>query len=36
MIVFKKTYANVTANVTSIVTTSELYTDNFVKSENII
>ena len=31
-----KTYANVTANVTSIVTTSYTYTDNLVKSVNII
>ena len=36
MIVVKKTYANVTANLTSTVTTSDTYTYNLVKSVNII
>ena len=36
MIFVKKTYVNVTANVTSIVTTSDTYTDNVVKSVNSI
>ena len=36
MIVVKKSYANVTANVTSTVTNSDTYTDNLVKSVNII
>ena len=44
IIVVKKTYANVTAivtctvtyTVTSTVTTSDIYTDNLVKSVNII
>ena len=36
MIVVKKAYANVTANVTFTLTTSDTYTDNLVKSINII
>ena len=36
MIVVKKSYANVTANVTSTVTNSDTFTDNLVKSVNII
>ena len=36
MIVVKKSYANITVNVTSTVTTSDSYTDNLVKSVNII
>ena len=36
MIVVKKTYANVTVNVTSTVTTYDTYTDNLVKLVNII
>ena len=36
MIVIKKSYANVTANVTYTVTISDTYTDNLVKSINII
>ena len=36
MIVVKKSYSNVTANVTSTVTNSDTYTDNLVKSVNII
>ena len=36
MIVVKKSYANVTANVTSTVTNYDTFTDNLVKSVNII
>ena len=36
MIVVKKSYANVTANVTSTVTTYDTFTDNLVKAVNII
>ena len=36
MIVVKKSYTIVTANVTSIVTTYDTYTDNLVTSVNII
>ena len=36
MIVVKKSYSNVTANVTSTVTNSDTFTDNLVKSVNII
>ena len=36
MIVVKKSYANVTDNVISTVTTSDTYTDNLIKSVNII
>ena len=36
MIVIKKTYANVTVNVTSTVTTYDTYTDNLVQLVNII
>ena len=36
MIVVKKSYANVTANVTYTITTSDTHTNNLVKSVNII
>ena len=36
LIVVKKAYANVTANVTTTVTNSDTFTDNLVKSVNII
>ena len=36
LIVVKKSYANVTDNVTSTVTNSDTFTDNLVKSVNII
>ena len=36
MIVLKKTYANVIANVTFTITTYDTYIDNFVKSVNSI
>ena len=36
MVVIKKSYANLTDNVTSTVTTSDTYTDNLVKSVNYI
>ena len=36
MIIIKKSYVNVTSNVTFTVTTSDTYTDNLVKSVDII